>query len=211
MFPYNKDNKQPEEYSLTFIAGFHLGIPLAICQTRESTGWIEVRKELSESFSKESAPFELLSVDYEPETNFPLGKPVTIRFLKFFEVFNFKQFLQDEGLLLPPNQYKFDSLIWICPSGVVLVIGRIYCYQNRCISLSQFENIVEKHYAELAYVFTEVAKVILSLLPEDLSSISFCCTSDIQKCKNALDIRKEFSASGSMIFRHLNGQQMFIG
>jgi len=223
MFPYDPN---AGKHALIFIAGFHLGIPLALCQTRKSAvcrklckivpksicerflhknrdtarksiGWAEISEELSDSFPSRSTCFEVVSVDYEPETRFPLGKPLIIRHLKFFDVFNLPKFLQDAGFTFSADKYKLDNLIWICPSGIVLVAAKISSDIDDFISLGQFEDtIVEKYYAELAYIFTEVAEVIIDVLSTELLSSSLCCTSDIEKCKQGIYFRKRFSDLG---------------
>ncbi|MBC8457361.1 MAG: hypothetical protein H8D67_05125 [Deltaproteobacteria bacterium] len=191
MFPYEPN---AGKHTLIFIAGFHLGIPLALCQTRKSTGWTEISEELSESFSSRSTRFEVISINYEPETKFPLGKPLIIQHLKFFDVFNLPKFLQDAGLSFSSDKYRLDNLIWICPSGIVLVIGKISSDIDGFISLDQFEDkIVEEHYAELTYIYTEVAEVIIGVLPTELLNSSLCCASDVEKCRRGIFFRRKFS------------------
>lgn len=189
MFP---NDTKAGKHTLVFIAGFHLGIPLAICQTPKSIGWAEISKELSESFSNHSTRFDVVSANYEPETKFPLGKPIIIRHLNFFDMFNLPEFLQQEGFSFSTDRYKLDNMIWICPSGAILVMGKISFDINDSINLFQFENnIVENHYAELAYIFTEVAEVIINIFPMELLSSSLCCSSDVEKCKKGIDLRKK--------------------
>lgn len=114
-----------DKHTLIFIAGFHLGIPLAICKTKKSIGWEEIREELKESFRVRSSLFKVVSVNYETETSFPLGKPLTIQYLNFFKVVNLPEYFQKPRFSSSNHQYELDNLIWVCPSGVVLVMARI--------------------------------------------------------------------------------------
>lgn len=192
IFPNNDAGK----HSLIFMAGFHLGIPLAICQTRKSTGWAQISEELSERFSSTSSLFEVVSINYEPTTNFPLGKPLAIRFLNFLDVLDLQQLLQNAGVSLPANECKLDNLIWVCPSGVVLIMGKMSYDRNNFISLCQFDKVMQDHYAELAYIFTVVAEVIIAAFPNEILSSSLCCAIDVEKCRKGIDFRRGIPDSG---------------
>ena len=190
---------------LLFVAGFHLGIPLAICQTRKSKNWAEIRKELSGAFSRYPASFEVVSVDYEPETNFPLGNPLTIRYVNFFDVFDLSGYLRDEGFSLRADKDRLLHVIWVCPSGVVLITGGISFDADDAISLTEFEeNVIESHYAELSCVFAEVAEITYSTIPAGALSSSLCSSRDMERIRDCIRLRQQ--SSGTNLHDEASGE-----
>lgn len=180
MFP---NDKNAGKHSLVFMAGFHIGIPFCIYSTRAPDSWKQVRDQLSERFKSKNY-FQIAEMEYHPETFFPLGKPLTITYSALFHAFDLPAYIQGKGLPLPPEDYKLDHLIWICPNGVVLVMAQISFDGERSLSLAQLEEIVEEHYAELTFIFNEIADVIFACIPP-LSSL-LCSTDDIDQCKKAI-------------------------
>src|ERR1700733_10961363 len=119
LFPYI-ENK--EQFSLLAYAGFHIGLPLGLYQSAKGEGWAGIKKELAAGFSSNSALFEVVDPMYDPETRFPLGEPLVLRSNNFFEIFNLRQIFEDENIQVLKPEHKLDNLIWICPSGVVLIM-----------------------------------------------------------------------------------------
>lgn len=195
MFP---NDTNPENHSFVFAAAFHLGIPLAICQTRNSSGWLEIKDELEAKFLEHPDVFQIVPFDaYESITKYPLGRPLIIRHLDFFRIYNLPRIFQDEGFALSDDSYKLDHLVWLCPSGVVLLIGRISFLEEKSpIAFEQFENeIMWKHYEELTYVFTEIAKTVFSVIPVKVLNSSICSAIDLANCRKAIGFREEFLGS----------------
>lgn len=194
MFPHEPGQG---ERALLFIAGFHLGIPLAICHTHRSTGWAGVYEELSATFSQYSGSFEVVPIHYEGVTHFPLGKPLVMRQRDFLDVFDLPGYLRDGGFPVPPEKCRLAHLTWICPSGVVLIMGRISFDTDDTIALVQFEeNVIENHYAELSYLFTEIAEVLYSVIPRSILSSSVCYGSRIERIQEGIDLRRKSSGPG---------------
>jgi hypothetical protein len=167
------------ERSLIFIAGFHLGMPLGICRTRKSRDWTAMHSELAKSFRLHSTRFEVCRTDFDPETKFPLGTPFVIRHLDFLSMFDLPQVLLGAQAKTWDERYRFDNAIWVCPSGVVLIIGEISCLADDGIQLHKLERITENHYPNLTSIFIEVAEIIIALFPRRVLRSSLCCTSSI--------------------------------
>jgi hypothetical protein len=190
-----------DEAQLIFLAGFHMGIPVSIiddlCKPLgESTtyrycsdnafvfspGHDTISSDLNCKF-QESGKFDIILQEYAPSVTFPLGKPLIIRYRNFNGVFRWKEL----------SEYASDNLIWICPSGVVLVMGRVRVPTDfKSETRELFDAIVESQMPQLTYVFSEVAEIILKACsPETLDSVR-CCHTDIKKCKNAIEIRLKY-------------------
>ena len=68
------------------------------------------------------------------------------------------------------------------------------------ISLTQFEDqIVEKHYPELAYLFIHVAEIVFRIIPSHLLNSALACPSDVKKCKRAIEYLKKYENSEDFI------------
>jgi len=188
----------PGKAQLIFLAGFHIGIPISIfdhshkpfgesldsrhsnsdisnCYTRPNTA----SSNLISKF-KQNCNFAIIEEEYAPSVGFPLGKPLILHYRNFSNVFKWK------GL----SNYPSDNLIWICPSGVVLVMGRVLVPSNLQYETREiFDNIVDSQMPQLTLVFSEVAEVILQAYsPEILDSVR-CCHTDIKKSRSAIDFR----------------------
>jgi len=196
------------KHSHLFLSAFRLGIPLAICQTAKAQSWKELREELSTRINDESKHFEVVSDKYDLrtdidktlsrryiETKFPLGDPLTLRLptKEFFNIFNLPKYIADKKFAISDSEYSFDNLIWVCSSGVVLIMGKISFDVENLITSNEWEEIIEKHYAELSYIFLEVAQIILKTIPSQISESSLACQSDIETCKNGIHYLKKIS------------------
>jgi hypothetical protein len=179
--------------SVFCLVGFHLGIPLASCQTARSVGWDEIRQELAETLVSRRDQFEASSFDHEAETRFPLGRPIAIRYRPFFQVFNLAGFLSQKQLLPPWSECNLDHLIWICPSGVVMLMIRM-CVSDASVDVDLLnQEIMRQHYAELSYIFTEIAEVVDALLPETVLQSALCSVDAIAAQQACIALRKSHS------------------
>ncbi len=184
---------------LTFFAAFHLGVPLAVCETPKSTGWDGISDEISYNISLDSR-FESTTIKYHPDTHFPLGQPISIRYRDFERIFDTERYLADAGIHISKSQYSIENLIWICPSGIVLVMGELTFAKRSLLSLGNFEDeIVEKHYAELTYIFSEVAESVLEIFPTGLLKSSLVSRSDLEKIEKAIAIRRNSNDENNSI------------
>jgi len=173
------------EHSLLFLAAFHLGLPLAICQTDKSKEWLAIREEIVKKISSKSNRFEVIPFECCP-TQFPLGDPCSIRDKDFFCFLNLPQYITDyfkeQGLSIDSSDYLCDNQIWICPTGIILIIGKISFKTKKMIDLKQFSNnIVENRYAELAFIFSEIAQIIFEIFPDTLYLSSLVCQQYLRK------------------------------
>jgi hypothetical protein len=179
-----------------FSAAFQLGIPLALCRG----GWDHTAKSLERAFAKNS-DFELLDsaddtsfvVGERPdedllirlrrggETKPPLGWPCRVRYRNVV-----KDFPQLEKL-----GGSLHTEIWICPTGIVLVVGRVAGLEQK-LTLDRFEKFVEGHYGELAVIFTRAAaiikRVVSGTIPEYLTS-----KNDLEKLEKAENYLNDYS------------------
>jgi hypothetical protein len=190
------------KHSFSFIAGFHLGFPLAILHVKgAAAGWLEIRNLLSNAFRKNPKDFHLISLDYDPETAFPLGKPLILQYEGFLESIGFAYDLEALGVPVKSGKYKFDHLVWICPSGVVLLIWRISTddeklYRElRSVMYDDNQYDPSKHYyvslryVDLANIFIQIAQIVRGAVsPNRLSIISETSSSvdDFQKACSLL-------------------------
>lgn len=182
-----------DTHNLIFMGAFHLGIPLVICKPTQSEEWSEIQKELTETLSQSPQIFEVINIEFDTETNFPLGKPLMLKHRHFFTVFNLQKLFHEYKIFLKETDFNSDHIIWICPSGAVLFIGQLSFNDPNLIKFEQFTNVVEEHYAELAYLFTELAEMIFDAMPKEIKTSLLSCKLDIEKCKKGIDSRKEFT------------------
>ncbi len=183
MFTYQPNKR---ERTCCFIATFHSGIPFVLARTGSAKGWVETSQELANRFSRQLF-FQVLPVQNDQVTHFPLGDPLVLRYSSLYAVFDLPHFLQQAGISLPPT-YRLDHEIWICPLGTILIIGTLTLDSESQISFAEFENVVDDHYAELASVYAAVADVLIATLPSDFLSSSLCCSNDIQKAKHSITL-----------------------
>lgn len=182
--------------SFLFVGAFHLGIPLVFSYTKKSKSWGKVETELSNEFNKNIDFFEIANDDYEPETRFPLGSPLKLRYKKFIEYFDLMKYLTEDGCEVFDDEYLIDNRIWIYPSGVVLVIGCLSFDKSNFITLDQFKDrIILEHYPELTHIFIEVAKTILKVISPYFLKSSLVSQIDIIKCQQAIEQIKKFESS----------------
>jgi hypothetical protein len=161
---------------------------------------VEIHKELDEIFSQNTQIFDVINIEFDPETNFPLGKPLTLKHRHFSTVFDLQKFFHEYKIFLKETDFSFDHVIWICPSGAVLFLAQISLNDPDLITFEQFTNVAEEHYAELAYLFTELAEVIFDSMPKEIKTSLLSCKLDIEKCKKGIYSRKEFTIQhGSII------------
>lgn len=188
MFPHNAIS---DKQAFVFIAAFHFGVPLGICHTNKSIGWVEIRDEFSEKLSEYPNRFRIIPVNYGVEVKFPLGDPLIFSFVNFLDIFNLPRFLQDVGFSALSDRYRLDNMVWICPSGAVFISVKISFDIPHSISYADFTgNIVEDHYAELGYLFAEISEILLPTIPKDLLTSFLSCQSDIDKQKKLIEHRK---------------------
>lgn len=196
--PFSKDvlfanDDKAGRHSLILVSGFYTGIPLAVCETEKSSGWSQIRKELEDLFSKPSSAFEPAYIEYDQETDFPLGDPLLIRYRLFFEVVDVRQYLQDLGFTVSTTALNLDHLIWICPSGVVLVLAQVSFDPGLLLTLDKFEALVEQHYAELSYIFVQVAAVLFPQFSPVWLQSSLCSQADVEKITHAFSYVTKFA------------------
>jgi hypothetical protein len=188
MFPYNT---KTDKHTYVFIAAFHLGVPLGICRTNRSVGWTEIRQEFLKELSKYPDRFEIIPVNYDPQVNFPLGDPLILRYVNFLAIFDLPRFFHEVGFPVITHPYKLDNMVWICPSGAVFISAKVSFDTANCISYADFTSkIVEEHYAELGYLFSEISEILLPAIPHDLLDSFLCCPSDIAKQKKIIKVRE---------------------
>lgn len=183
MFP---NDKHAGRHSLIFMAGFHIGIPFAIYHPRAHSKWKEIKLKISQQISQGATLFKVVQMEYDPETNFPIGTPLAITHEDFFKVFRLPNYFRVKRTF-SQRTYKLDHLIWICPTGVVLVMAQISFTNEKIPSLAQLEKIVEKHYAELSFVFIQVAAVIFADISIQELSPLLCSKEDVDLCKQAIN------------------------
>ncbi len=187
MFP---DDITASRHNIVFVAACSLGIPLALCPTPNNSGWTELSDKLKGQFARE--PFEVVQIEHHPETSFPLGTPLTIRSSHLFGIFDLRRY-QAEATIFPEN-YRLDHVIWICPTGIVLIIGRISFDDDVPIDLASLNEVVfERHYAELGYVFNEVAEAVVAALPSEFLRRQLCCGKDVERIRKGVLLRDENS------------------
>ncbi|MGC1377813.1 MAG: hypothetical protein WA821_16390 [Anaerolineales bacterium] len=187
MFP---GDVKTNRHTYVFIAAFHLGVPLGICHTDKSVGWTEIRQEFLERLSKYPDRFEITPVNYDAEVNFPLGDPLIFKSVNFLDIFDLPRFFHEVEFSIPTHPYKLDNMVWICPSGAVFISAKVSLDTVNCISYADFTSkIVEEHYAELGYLFSEISEILLPAIPQDLLDSFLCCPSDIAKQKEIIKLR----------------------
>jgi hypothetical protein len=184
-----------DTHNLIFIGAFHLGAPLAMYRASELEGWSELRSELRDVFSQCGGTFNVVEMELSSETNFPLGKPLFLKHNHFFKVFDLQKFFIEEKVSIKEKDYTPDHIIWVCPSGVVLIFGRISLKTPILITYKQFSEIIEINYAFLTSIFTDVAGVIFDTIAEKISRSIFCNQNHIKKCQEGITIRKQFIES----------------
>jgi len=201
-------NLTTKKKSFLFLGSFNLGIPLTMCQTDKSYTWDALKVELLEKFTA-IPKFKVIldkfipTIDYHhdllesySETKFPLGEPIILLYNEFLKIFDLPKSLENIGIIIP--DIKFDHLIWICRTGIVLIIGKISFDIENAINLSQWnDDIVEKHYEELSFIFLEVARVIFDSLPEQIQYSSFARQSDIENYKKAVCYLNKYKYSNN--------------
>lgn len=202
MFP---DDITTSKHSIFYMVACSLGAPLCLCPTQSDTGWLELSGKLTDKLAKKSF-LEIVPIEHHPETFFPLGTPITLRSRRLFEVFNLKQFQGDSNIL--PANCALDHVIWICPSGIVLIIGRLSSNDKSSVDLPILDDIVfQDHYAELGFVFNEIAEIIIDSLPPDFLRPPMCCVKDIDKIKTGIEVRREHgldAATGAEVINWLS-------
>jgi hypothetical protein len=204
------------KHSFSFIAGFHLGFPLAILHVKgAAAGWVEIRNLLSDAFHQNPRNFQVIPLDYDPETAFPLGKPLILQYEGFLESIEFAHDLEILGVPITSGKYKLDHLAWVCPSGIVLLMWRISTndeklyWQLRSVMYDENQYDASKHYyvslryVDLANVFIQIAQIVrgavsldgLSILSETSNSID-----DYQKARSLLAeiVRPNFTEIGQL-------------
>jgi hypothetical protein len=150
--------------SLMFFAGFHLSIPLAISRMKSSQGWTEIRQELQEIFAQHKDKFSVVkNYYYDPEFQIPAGEPIFLRSKIIHHVFQWEHYLQNQGVSFKENEFELNNIIWICPTGVVLIIVNIISKEGNLPSLNTFSNIVADRYSELTFIFNQVSEIVYSL------------------------------------------------
>lgn len=168
---------------MLFIAGFHVGFPLCLCRTNKKAGWPPIRELLAEAFRSHkdyNVIDEIISAGHKkteernilkeikPETNIPLGWPLRIEHSRFNEIFSINTFFEKEKFDHKQTNFDLKSEIWICPTGTVVLIGRITCTDEEApLTLNYFSDTVENHYAELSYIYTCVVDIILKCIKDN--------------------------------------------
>jgi len=155
MFPTVNKRK-----SFIFISSFHLGLPICISQKRNLIGWENIKSDLKRSFYTEN--FEIIEHFYDAETNFPLGNPLILKSKDFFESFNLIEYLKQKGIVIP--DLNLENIIWVCPSGVILIAGKLSLKAESNLNLDPFEKIIEEHYYELAFEYSKLAEILIDKL-----------------------------------------------
>lgn len=192
MFP---SNINVDKQNIFFVAAGSLGMPLALCSTRKGLGWKHLYTELKDKFSAKS--YKVVNITHNPETFFPLGTPLTIQVPHLFDIFNLRQ-LQEKTQMLPAN-YKLDHVIWICPSGIILIIGKISFNDDKVkIDLKKLnQSMFKDHYAELGYVLNEITEIVVETLPAEFLKPPLCSTKDIKRIKDGVRLRANLRESNS--------------
>jgi hypothetical protein len=172
-------NESPDKPQMVFFAGFHIGIPFSILGN--------LQEGIAAEFGK-SHKFMAVKDEYAPSVGFPLGKPLILKYSMFGQIFNWKNL----------SKYASDHLIWICQSGILLIIGRVFhdgedrSFDKKEFNRNVFDDIVDDQMANLTYIFSEVAEIIYKASgPKVLESVR-CCSTDIEKAKDAIKFRKKY-------------------
>jgi hypothetical protein len=189
------------EGQLVFMAGFHLGVPLSICMPSKdrgdaytffrntgdrsksaARGWDGISAILLSKFKLNDIKFEICGEEYAPSISFPLGKPLLLRYRNFNRIFQWRDL----------SGFASDDLIWVCPSGVVLIMGRLHVPRDTSHSIrDRFDDVIDSQMPQLTYVFSEVAEIILSAYPVDFLASVRCSEAGIKKCRKAIEFRNE--------------------
>jgi hypothetical protein len=120
-----------------------------------------------------------------------MGQPLALRDSSFFSVVDLPAYLQQVGVPKTPALYELDHLIWVCPSGTVLLMGKVTLNRDGLLSLEEFQDgIGERYYAEFTLLFTRIAEILFSIFPEDLLGSSLCCAGDTHKIAEAVALRR---------------------
>ena len=192
MFPDDISNSR---HSVLFLAACSLGVPLSLCPNGNDRSWKDLAETLKARLSRH-ALFEVVPIDHHPETLFPLGTPITVRSTHLFEVFDLDRFQNDANLL--PSDHTLDHVIWICPSGIVLIIGKVSSHDRRPIDLRRLNQLeFESHYPELGFVFNEIAEVVLGALPAEFLKPPMCCERDISRINTGISLRNKHGLNAS--------------
>lgn len=201
MSAFNKIDAQNS--SMLFIAGFQLGFPLALSKINKNAGWAPIRDALSEEFCA-SADFRVIPENasdksdetdntdimekIRPETNIPLGWPLRIEYLHFAKIFSINEFCEKRKNSIH-TKWDLKSEIWICPTGIVLLVGRI-CHidKQKSIPFKELSDIIEEQYAELSYIYTIVASIILNIIEEKKIKKILCRKDDLELLKDCISL-----------------------
>lgn len=202
--------------SMLFIAGFQLGIPLALCKTKNGGGWPTIREALTKKFCSLEKDYYVIEEVFdefpdadilakvEPETNMPLDWPLRIEYIHFLKNFPVKTFCQNEKNNFSHESLTLKSEIWICPTGIVLIIGRI---SSPCKDVSHFNelsDIIEDHYAELSYIYIQVASCILSCIKENKIKKVSHIHNDIKLLEKFIDQNEIINLNNEFIYSETN-------
>lgn len=200
MSAFNKIDAQNS--SMLFIAGFQLGFPLALSKFDNNVGWLPIRNVLAEKFCANGDFFVIpengtkkpdnaasadIMEEIRPETNIPLGWPLRIEYLHFEEVFSINKYCEKNNSI--QARWILKSEIWICPTGIVLIVGRLSSINRQDdIHFGNLSDLIEDHYAELSCVYTIVADVILKAIDENKIEKVSCRQCDLELLRESIDL-----------------------
>ena len=213
------NDESAEKHSFSFIAGFHVGFPLAVLQTKGAAGWLEIRDLLFKTFSESSKKFHVISSDYDPETIFPLGKPLIIQYDNFIEDICFISDLEALGVPVKSDKYKLDHLIWICSSGIVLLMWKISTNDERLyrkLRSTIYDNdqydpskhyYTSQRYVDLANIFIQISQIVRNAVSTPNLAFLFETSKHVDEFQRAcllLDNLAGFNVDETVQIKHLS-------
>ena len=184
----NSFDIQRAERILTLAASFHLGTPLCISKARKRSNWMSVHKIIKSRFSNLPDEFKILDDNYSDIANFPLGSPILLSANNFFKIFDLEKILLKNKYINSEDEKYFTHEIWIFPTGVVLVIVRIYFNYKSSVTVENLDVLIQNHYADFSKVFLIVAKIVYDTLNEIDPHYDFCHSKDIVQKRLPFDV-----------------------
>lgn len=181
-------NNNSQNYFMLF-AGFHLSTPLTPIENDNSKGWMVNKKVLSNTFESNTC-YTLLENEFNKEFNYPIGKPILVKINDLDNVFQMKNYLENLVQDHCEDLVSTDNIIWVFPTGVVLICVKFSIRKECDLTLSLFREIIGNHYPELTYLYVRIAEIIISSLNINQTNISYK-TNEFDLCLKAIDFQQD--------------------
>ncbi len=185
---------------MIFAAALHAGIPMNLLKTKKDAGWQAVRESVLDELrgKKDSLVRPLERIDFNTESRFPMGDPVALRYSRFEEKFALDKLFGDSVYRGgSPGAFQTDNTVLICPSGLILIIGRYTASCSKAfnrigLGIESFSNQIEQNYSELRAIFCDIVKELKPIMDRGMTRSRkeffrpFCADGDQKKADDNL-------------------------